>query len=976
MRESVEGANAGRADWIAGEGSERVAGEDAAGGRYDAFISYSHRLDKALATALQSGLHRFAKPWYRLRALRVFRDDAALPAEEALWPAIAAALDQSRYLILVASPDAASSPWVDRELSYWLDRHDRGKPQVMIALSAGDLCWDLAANGFDHQRSTSLPAALFDAFPNEPRWVDLRWARDGLSRTDPRFQAAVADLAAPLHGRPKDELAGEDVTQHRRALRLARGAVAVLAVLVLFAFAAAGVALDQRSEAGRQRDDARAQRDEARRQRDVADSRRLAAEATVVREQQPDLGLLLALEAERTRPTTEASAVLQSTLSRPIHPSRELSTHREAVNRVAFSPDGSSLATASNDGTVRVWDVATGEPTMPPLEHGDAVQVVAFSPDGTLIASATIDTIHLWRADDGEPAGTIDRDPAYESDPADTEPPVVDSSWPNLGFNRDGDRLHYGADVWDIRTRGHLPSAVPNEAEDDRDPAWERSLGLNIGDFRGYVLINDLRSGSEITAVDTSAAVIDAVLLPDRPAVAIAEADEIRVHSLPGGEVLGDSITHRGVDALSVSADGSLMATLAADEATIRLWDTHTMQPLSPLLAIPGARAATFSPDGRQLAVGRGDGTVRLLTVTAQPPPVGQPVPGAVFGATFAPDGRFAAVAGDDNEDAGIAVWNLETGEAPDVIAPGHSHQSVEFSPDGTLLAPVANVQNEGTLAGEVEVWDVATERRIAGPIDEPSQTGPGPALVSRDNARLFAAGGDEVRIWTLGTEPSFETALELAGVTDIDIDTSGRFLVAGSYGASEPSDNPVVLRVWDLQDAVVVGELRQNEVGDGVHAVRFSPDGELIATAVMDGTAKLWDVPHLGPVGEPLGTKQVQPILTGGIADVAFSPDGRTLASTGDDVVNFWRIPAGTQLGTPVPLTGAGADIDFSPDGTVLAAPGGGAVHLIASPETWAMHACALAGRNLSRDEWNRYRPDTPYATQCSDHPPGHGVD
>jgi WD40 repeat protein len=840
---------------------------------------------------------------------------------------------------------------------------------------AGD-CGGVGRESLSHLgRVTALPAALFDAFPNEPKWVDLRWARDGLSRADARFQAAVADLAAPLHGRPKDELAGEDVTQHRRALRLARGAVAVLAVLVLFAFAAAGVAMDQRSEAGRQRDDARAQRDEARRQRDVADSRRLAAEATVVSEQQPDLGLLLALEAERTRPTTEASAVLRSMLSRPIHPSRELSAHREAVNRVAFSPDGSSLATASNDGTVRVWNVATGEPKMPPLDHGDAVQVVAFSADGALIASATVDTIHLWRADDGEPAGTIDTDPAYERDPADTEPPVVNSSWPDFGFNREGNRLHYGTEVWDVRTR--LPSVVPSdEAEDDRDPSWERSLGINRGDFLGNVLIKDLRSGSQIAAVDTSAAVIDAVLLPARPAVAIAEADEIRLHSLPGGEVLGPSITHRGVDALSVTADGSFMATLAGDEDTIRLWDTHTMQPLSPLLTIPDARTATFSPDGRQVAVARGDGTVRLLTVTAQPPAVGQPVPGAVFGATFGPDGRFAAMAGDADEEAGIAVWNLEAGERPDVVAPGQTYQSVEFSPDGTLLTAVASVQNQGALDGEVEVWDVASGRRIAGPIEEPSDVGPGPALVSPDNSRLIAAVGDKVRIWALGTEPSLETTLQLPGVTDIDIDTSGRFLVAGGWGDSEASDNPIVLRVWDLQDgARVVGELRQDEVRASVHAVRFSYDGQLLATAVVDGTARLWTMPRLDPIGAPLGTRQEQLPVTM-IPDVAFSPDGRILASTGDDIVNFWRVSNGTQLGTPVPLTGAGSDIDFSPDGTVLAVPGGGAVHLIASPETWPNHACALAGRNLSQDEWNRYRPDVPYAIQCPDLPPGHGAD
>jgi hypothetical protein len=107
-----------------------------------------------------------------------------------------------------------------------------------------------------------------------------------------------------------------------------------------------------------------------------------------------------------------------------------------------------------------------------------------------------------------------------------------------------------------------------------------------------------------------------------------------------------------------------------------------------------------------------------------------------------------------------------------------------------------------------------------------------------------------------------------------------------------------------------------------------------------------------------------------------AFSGDGRTLAHTGDDVVNFWRIADGAQLGAPVALPGVRNHIDFSPDGKVLAAPGAGGVQLIAAPETWANHACAPAGRNLSQDEWNRYRPDVPYTPQCADYPPGHGVD
>ena len=87
---------------------------------YDVFISYNRRQDGWLAPALQAGLERFAKPWYRISALRVFRDTASLAASPELWGTIEAALRDSRWLILLASPEAAQSSWVDREVAWWL----------------------------------------------------------------------------------------------------------------------------------------------------------------------------------------------------------------------------------------------------------------------------------------------------------------------------------------------------------------------------------------------------------------------------------------------------------------------------------------------------------------------------------------------------------------------------------------------------------------------------------------------------------------------------------------------------------------------------------------------------------------------------------------------------------------------------------------------------------------------------------------
>jgi hypothetical protein len=104
---------------------------------YDAFISYSHAKDKPIAAALQSTVQKLGKPWYRRRALRLFRDDTSLSATPHLWPSIERALEQSRFFILLASPEAAASKWVNREVTYWLDHNSADT--LLIGMTDGEL---------------------------------------------------------------------------------------------------------------------------------------------------------------------------------------------------------------------------------------------------------------------------------------------------------------------------------------------------------------------------------------------------------------------------------------------------------------------------------------------------------------------------------------------------------------------------------------------------------------------------------------------------------------------------------------------------------------------------------------------------------------------------------------------------------------------------------------------------------------------
>ena len=216
---------------------------------YDVFISYSHGGDDLLSERVQDALGKFAKPWYRRRALKVFRDKTSLAANPGLWTSIAEAIDDSRYFLFLASPDSAQSVWCGREVAQWREKH--GSENLLLLLTDGEILWNEEAVDFDWGVTTALGAAFAGAFSEEPFHIDMRWARSEvqLDPTDGRFRDQVADIASPVHGVPKDELTGEDVRQHRRAIRLAISAAIALAVLTIASIATSAFAVNAAAEA-------------------------------------------------------------------------------------------------------------------------------------------------------------------------------------------------------------------------------------------------------------------------------------------------------------------------------------------------------------------------------------------------------------------------------------------------------------------------------------------------------------------------------------------------------------------------------------------------------------------------------------------------------------------------------------------------------------------------------------------------------
>lgn len=243
------------------------------------------------------------------------------------------------------------SEWVGREIEHWV--RTRGVGRLLAVVTDGTWVWDDAAGDLDFSRSTAAHPALRGVFGEEPRHVDLSWARTDTDLTlrNARFRDLVAEVAAPLHGRSKDDLEGEDVRQQRRTRRLVRGAVGALAVLAVLASVGGVSAAVNAREAGRQRDAARDQTC-------LAAAANLADQSAAADRSDLSLKILLAihgglaLSLDETRVAWAASDDYDATTG-------ERLSHRQCISMAdAFRPSATAYV-GGTDSPV-YWDIGFG----------------------------------------------------------------------------------------------------------------------------------------------------------------------------------------------------------------------------------------------------------------------------------------------------------------------------------------------------------------------------------------------------------------------------------------------------------------------------------------------------------------------------------------------------------------------------------------------------------------------------------------
>lgn len=948
---------------------------------WDAFVSYARSNSEPTAIAVQRGLERFARPWNQRRAVRIFRDDSAMSTNPALWSAIEEGLTAAGHLILLLSPAAAGSAYVEKEISWWLDH--KGAATILLVLDGGELAWDDAGNRFS--ADSPVPACLREAFAEEPRWLDLRWMRDSPDPTsDPRFAAAMADLSAPIRGVPRDELVGEDLTQHRRVRRLAASAVTLLALLLVISIISTVLAVQQR--------------DDVLRQAVTLRSRQLASTGTGLLEADLRLGQLLAVQGFRTEDSAATrEALLRAAFASPLVD--RFVTFETDVTAVATSADASTVAVGLADGRVFTIDGAGATAPVLRFTASGAVTQVRASSDGAVVLASTRDSVTVGDATGsrvlaGGPAAPTQavalsasgrRAALVRGEFTTTILAYDTASGAEVARRADPLGLTAGQAVVTSQFTEHLAFLDDHRLRLVGNDARWRELDLRTGRTRKAGWVTWMPS-VELYAASSRADFLLAAPITNGQAVRVWRLDRAGANPPPkrAGVQLTDPL------GMAVSPDGRLVlvndSSTGLSVAPVPHADAGPVVPATRIAGLSGVAAMEFLDPTRAVAAARSElvflrfgGAGRgAASVTLAPRGIG----GVPDYATDFRNSRLAV----SPDGSRVAVLDLNGGELEIVPVPGRGGAAlprtalggvddldalfgVVWLDDDTVL--VAGSQLGGLATGlppGVVRWDLGLP--VTG--EEGDRETPLAALPTGAGTVLIATSGGRIQT---RARPSGElrgevpagapgTAYDLARFT---ADGNSLALIDVGDTTVDPAATTATLRIVDSKS------------GAGIHEQVWK-DGVDVAGLEFAGTTLL--VTHLDgsvDVLPDLGRGAAQRISTAGIRTSTGSIQPNPPVAGADGLVGF-PTRSGLQLydlttlqpsaALPVPpgFEAVPRTYAFAPDGHTLVTGffGGDARTAqvnVRDLDTTAVvgQVCASAGGPISANEWRLLVGDTP---------------
>ena len=490
---------------------------------------------------------------------------------------------------------------------------------------------------------------------------------------------------------------------------------------------------------------------------------------------------------------------------------------------------------------------------------------------------------------------------------------------------------------------------------------------LASGRLDNTIRLSNLKTRKVDTLTGHQERIFSVAFSPDGKMLASGSADNsVRLWNIETKQEITTLIGHQErIISVAFSPDGKILASGSGDN-TVRLWNTETKQEIVTLAGHSNiVTSVAFSPDGKLLASGSWDNTVKLYDVANKEIATLRGHSDGVNSVAFSSDGRVLASGSDDT----IKLWNVETkqeittegiksvpsfttveNEVPDFSG---GAESLVFSPHGMILA--------SSYRGSIKLWNAKTRKSFIGfgvgygsivPTQSiyPTETipdGAHPYAVQSTPSNLpssiaFSSDGKLLAIGSEGyLEQTFDTKNGKVNVIDRgkfvlqDIETKvGRSLTGHLNGVTSVAFSPDgttlasgsknrIIKLWNVETKQEIATLGHgvdtNSVAfsvDGINSVAFSPDGKLLASgsSYPDNDIKLWNVE----------TKQEIATFTGhsdSIYSVAFSPDGTTLASgSRDNTIKLWNVETKQEIAT---FTGHLDNINsvaFSPDGTTLA--------------------------------------------------------